>query len=129
VTVFPDAQLATLEIVRAALADTAYGTLAPEDFPQGSAPTLPYAQVRTDSTRVRHPITATASMRVVVYAASQAAAVALAWRLHAILREYGGGDKVRGFTDQTGPVPARDPVTGDPICSFTVAASLRPVTT
>lgn len=126
-TTFPDAQLITLQVLRAVAGSLAtYGTLAPEEFPSGEIPPLPYVMVRTDSTVVHYPVAATSAMRLVCYAANQADSVALAWRVNGALRDYVGNPSVRRFVDQLGPVPATDPDTGNPLCAFTVSALLRP---
>lgn len=130
-TTFADAQIVTLAALRAqAGTEATYGTRDLTAFPAGDVPALPYAMVRTGPTSIRYPVTATASVRVVVWADTEAASVALAWRLLAALMDYPGDATVRGFGDPLGPVPAEDPdVPGRPLASFTVAARLRPIST
>jgi len=126
VTAFADPQLAALTILRALAPSTTYGTKAPEEFPEGDVPVLPYAQVRAGTSAVRWPVLVSTPVRVVVWAETEAASTALAWRLLALLLDYKGGPDIRNFGDPLGPTPADDPETGRPLATFTVTARLRP---
>ncbi|MEU4568665.1 hypothetical protein [Micromonospora sp. NPDC023956] len=124
---FPDAQLVTLAALRDRAADEAtYGTKFPDEYPEGEAPALPYVVVRAGPTSLRWPVLAVATMRLTAYADTEAEAVDLAWRLARVLLDCPGNAALRSFGADFGPVPASDPDTGAPLCSFTVAARLRP---
>lgn len=125
-TSFADPQLAVLTVLRVLAPEASYGTRARDDFPEGDVPALPYAQIRAGTPWFRWPVMASAPIRIVVWAETEAASTALAWRLHAFLLDYEGGPDVRGFGAQVGPAPADDPDTGRPLASFTVTARLRP---
>ncbi|GAB1641768.1 hypothetical protein [Krasilnikovia sp. MM14-A1259] len=123
---FADPQLTTLTLLRALAPGPAYGSKTHDDFPEGDVPTLPYVQVRAGTAAVRWPVLASAPIRVVVWARSEAASTALAWRLLGLLLDYEGGPDMRGFGNPIGPTPADDPDTGRPLAAFTVTARLRP---
>lgn len=127
-TSFVDPQIGVLRVLRALAPDTTYGTKAHDEFPEGDVPALPYVQVRAGTPWFRWPVMATAPIRVVAWADTEAASTALAWRLHGLVLDYEGGPDVRGFSPQLGPTPADDPDTGRPLASFTVTARLRPHT-
>ncbi|WP_329105510.1 hypothetical protein OG792_32830 [Micromonospora sp. NBC_01699] len=126
---FPDPMRATLAVLRPAHPGVTFGTKLPDEFAAGDGPALPYGCVRTDATKVRYPVEATSTVRVTVWAQSEAAGVELAGDILATLLGYEGGPDARGFGHLTGPLPAADPDTGRPICSTTVAARLRPYIT
>ncbi|TDC33458.1 hypothetical protein [Micromonospora sp. KC213] len=123
---FADPRAATLAVLRALRPDVRFGTLRLEDFPEGDVPALPYGLVASDGLFVRLRATATASVRVAVWAEEDAAGYDLADELHATLLAYEGGPNLFGFLAQTGPLPTDDPDTGRPMTYFTVRARLRP---
>ncbi|MDG4801719.1 hypothetical protein [Micromonospora sp. WMMD980] len=119
--------LATLAVLRPAHPEVTFGTKTPDSFDGGDAPPTPYAMVRTDNTAMRYPVAATSTVRVTVWAESEAAGVALAFRILATLLDYPGGPAVRSFGHYTGPLPTTDPDNGRPVASITVGARLRPI--
>jgi hypothetical protein len=131
--VFPDAQLAIVELLRAELADrtesfagnAVVGTIMPNgDDPNPKS--APYIMVRLDGTSTRYPVDETADIRVAVWHSSEAKSLALAQLCRALLLAHAGSQTIRVVTPLTGPIPASDPESGDPLSSFTVAARLRP---
>lgn len=127
--VFPDARIATLAVLRAEASTigdgVTFGTRVP-DVANTGGPTLPFVLVSHDATYGRFPVTETAAIRLTVWAASEAATLALAQRARAVLLAYPGGTAVRSFGRLTGPIPTADPDSGTPIAYLTVAARLRP---
>ncbi|RLK22640.1 hypothetical protein DER29_0478 [Micromonospora sp. M71_S20] len=123
-----DPRAGTLAVVRALRPDATFGTLRLEDFPEGDVPALPYGLVAADGTFVRQRVTASATVRVAVWAETDAAGYDLADDLHASLLAYVGGPQVVSFRPMTGPLPTTDPDTGRPMTFFTVRARLRPRT-
>lgn len=121
-----DPRAGVLAILRALRPDVTFGTKRLEDFPENDVPALPYALVACDGTFVAQRVTATATVRVAVWAEDDAAGYDLAEGLHAYLLAYEGGPHVAGFGAQTGPLPTDDPDTGRPMSYFTVRARLRP---
>lgn len=131
--VFPDPQLAVVEILRTKLAGRsesyAIGASVGTVMPDGEARTkksAPYVMVRLDATASRYPADETATIRVSVWHASEAKSLALAQLCRALLLSYEGGEKIRVATALSGPIPAGDPESGDPLSTFTVATRLRP---
>lgn len=131
--VFPDPQLAVVELLRTKLsarAETfATGATVGTVTPDGEARTLtsaPYVMVRLDATASRYPVDETATIRVSVWHSSEAKSLALGQLCRALLLSYEGGEKIRVATPLTGPIPAGDPESGDPLSTFTVAIRLRP---
>ncbi|MFI7069550.1 hypothetical protein [Micromonospora sediminicola] len=123
-----DPRAGALAILRALRPDATFGTKRLEDFPEGDVPALPYGLVALDGTTVAQRVTATAAVRVAVWADDDAAGYDLAEDLHASLLAYEGGPQIRGFGPQLGPIPTTDPDTGRPMSYFTVRARLRPRT-
>jgi hypothetical protein len=125
--VFPDAMLATLEVLRDRLPAYASGVVCGTLDPKPDQ-SLPYVRVRLDATFGRYPVAETATVRLLVHAASEAKALSLAQTARAVLLAYEGGAKARSFGRLTGPFPTTDPDTGSPVAFLTVAARLRPTT-
>ncbi|MFG3715802.1 hypothetical protein [Micromonospora sp. NPDC047730] len=125
---FLDPRAGTLAVLRALHPDVTFGTKRLDEWPEGDVPVLPYGGVFADGTFVRQRVTATATVRVVVWAETDAAGYRLADDLHADLLAYEGGPDVGGFGPMTGPLPTTDPDTGRPMTYFTVRARLRPRT-
>lgn len=123
---FADPRAATLATLRALRPGVTFGTLRLDDFPENDVPALPYAMVAADGTFIRQRATATATVRVTVWAETDAAGYALADDLHADLLAWEGGPGVLGFRPQSGPLPTDDPDTGRPMTFFSVRARLRP---
>lgn len=128
--VFPDAKLATLEVLRhripAEVDGVAVGTTDPRTQ-NPNAPSFPYVRVvGFDSTYGKYPVTQTSSVRLNVYDATPAKALRLAHVVHGILLAYEGGPEVRSFGAQSGPLPTTDPDTNAPVAFLTVSARLRP---
>ena len=125
--IFPDAMKAALAILRAEplLDGVTFGTK-PLDVTSETAPSVPYAAVRLAATFPRYPVGETATLRVSVWAATDAEGLALAQRVRAVLLAHPGNGDVRSFGPLTGPVPTEDPDTRGPLSYFTVAARLRP---
>ncbi len=131
---FPDPMLAVLEILRDRLPATeaaplSLGTLTPEEFAEGAFPGKPYAMVRLDAADpALYPVSEVASIRVGIWADSEAKGLRFAQVVRAVLLAYEGGSKVRSVGALTGPFPTEDPDDGTPLSYFTVAARLRPTT-
>lgn len=129
--IWGDPTLATLTILRAAPlpADTApvtFGTRRPK--PKTFDPALPYVLVANDGESGRTNADQSANVRVTVWAKDDTQARLLAsWARAVLLTSNGDGTNVRHYGRQLGMLPAEDPNSGNPICSFTVAARLRPI--
>ncbi|MDG4792699.1 hypothetical protein [Micromonospora sp. WMMD1082] len=121
-----DPRAAVLAILRERFPEVTFGTKRLEDFAAGDVPALPYARVSCDGTFVRQRVGLSATVRVAVWGETDAGGCDLSARTHAALLAYEGGPDVRGFGPQTGPLPTGDPDTGQPLCSFTVSARMRP---
>jgi hypothetical protein len=131
--VFPDAQLAVVQLLRTKLAartdSVATGAVVGTMMPDGKEPSprsAPYIMVRLDGTSTRYPVDETADMRVAVWHSSEAKSLALAQLCRALLLAHAGSEQIRVVSPLTGPIPASDPESGDPLSSFTVAVRLRP---
>lgn len=125
---WPDPRNATLALLRAAVPGPTYGTKDPDEFPDDAKPARPYVKVSVDAEYQTNQALTVTTVRVGVWGADDFTGYALARQLHSALLAYGGGADVRSFGPLTGPVPTQDPDTGEPLCAFTVAARLRPMT-
>lgn len=127
---FGDPLMGTLAVLRGATAPAGtaptFGTLVPAPAATG-APSLPYVLVAVDGESSRTNADATAVVRVTVWAATAAQARTLAgWTRAVLLASLGDGAHVRHYGRGAGLLPTTDPDSGTPLCSFTVAARLRP---
>ncbi|GAA0627330.1 hypothetical protein HPO96_36980 [Kribbella sandramycini] len=127
---FPDPRKVALGILRAEPTSTygatvKFGTVFPEERKQ-AAQGLPYVRVSVDSRSGFYPVTATAALRVQVWAASEDKAQDLAELLKAVLLSNPGDANQRGCSEGVGPLPATDPESGSPFAYFTAALRLRP---
>lgn len=128
VVVFPDAQLWAVGFLRAALelreepyaVGVTVGTVLPYD---GS---VPYVIVRQYGASVDRFADGTAFLRVTVWHSSEARALALGQLLHGLLVAAPGDASVRFVSSESGPFPAADPDSSNPISSFTVSVRVRP---
>lgn len=128
-TVFPDARLAALEVLRDRVPTYAAGIVfvtRDYDPDDPDRPALPYVKVGLDATFGQYPVTRTATLRLVTHATTEAAALDIAGLCQAVLLAYEGGAKVRSFGELTGPIPTTDTTTGGPVAFLTLAARLRP---
>lgn len=130
---FPDAQLATRDLLRALLSGRS------EPFVAGvtvstkvrgdksdDLPALPYIAVRTDGNVRDSRLNGRANVRVSVWHKDEGLGLQLAGLCEALL--LGSGSvAIRGFSPVTSPIPTSDPDTGDPLTFFSVTARLRPV--
>ena len=136
--VFPDAQAAGAEVLRAALAGR------PEDFAAGArvgtlvpgdrspeTPLLPYVLVRKD-TDLPHPSMATSrvTLRVTIWHEDADQAHDLAMLCQALLTVH-SGPVIRGVRPATGPLPGIDNTVEHAgsvldLSTFTVLANVRP---
>jgi hypothetical protein len=123
VVAFPDAMLAVLNILRAAMPAIRFGSV--QQHETTDKPT-PYVMVRLDGSTVIYPVVETATIRVSVWHSTEADGLALGQRVRAVLCGYPGGSEVRSIAPLTGSIPTTDPDTGLPLSSFTVAVRLRP---
>ena len=135
-TVAPDALLATVTALRAALTGRAesyaqgvtVGTVVPTDR-SADLPRLPYVAVRLDGMSAdRRRTDPRADVRVLVWASDEEAGYSLARLCEALLLAFPGDARVRAFAPLTGPLPTSDPETDLPLSVFTVEAALRPQT-
>lgn len=127
---FPDPLMVALGILRTEPSSSyggsvKFGTVFPEDRP-ANAQGLPYVRLSVDSRAGFYPVTATAALRVQVWAVTEAKAQTLAERLKAVLLSHSGDANSRGFSEGIGPLPATDPESGSPFSYFTAALRLRP---
>lgn len=125
---FPDPIAATLSVLRARFPDfvDTTGVASGHSLPTDRGRSSPFVQVQADATETRYPVLETSTVRVTVWHTSTAKALALAQLVRGLLLAYSGGAEVRTFSTLTGPIPASDPDSGDPLAYFTVAARLRP---
>ncbi len=129
--IWGDSQIGALEILRTAPLPVGppaptFGIRRPKD--RTFDPALPYVMVANDGETGRTNADQTASVRVTVWAATAEQVRQLAaWARATLLASTGDGEHVRHFSRQTGMLPTTDPDSGNPICSFTVAARLRPI--
>lgn len=123
--VFPDPMLSVLDVVRPAHATVTFGTKIPSNFDPSTAPS-PYCLIRPDFTTTTYPVVENVTIRVSVWATSEASGLALAQRIRATLLTYAGGASIRSIRALTGPLPTLDPDSGAPMSTFTVAVRLRP---
>lgn len=126
--IFPDVMLWATTFLRSALAaraedvaqDVTVGTVFPRDGE------IPFVMVRQDGQTIAQRLDATATVRVTVWHASEARALALAGICHALISAHPGDADVRLVSPVSGPFPASDPDNGNPLATFTVAVRLRP---
>jgi hypothetical protein len=128
---FGDPLIGTLAVLRDAVAPNGavptWGTIPPPTAATG-APTLPYGVVASDGELSKTAADASATVRVTVWAATAEQARALAgWARALLLASHGDGATVRHYGRATGLLPTTDPSGRYPVCSFTVAARLLPV--
>ena len=129
-TAFPDPLAETLTVLRARLPGYAPGVVCgTRDYPPDDPdrPALPYLVLAVDAVIGQWPVTRTATVRVLAHDRSAARAARLAGLAQAVLLAYPGDERVRGFAERTGPMPATDPDTGAPVAAITVAVWLRPI--
>lgn len=131
---FADAQLVTIELLRTLIAADATATttdaVVGSRTPQGKAEpprAAPYIMVRLTSSSTPSIIEETDTLRVSVWAATEAKGLALAKWCRNHLLAYGGDAELRGFQPLVGPIPTDDPESGAPLSFFTITARLRPL--
>ena len=132
-TVFGDAQAAGATVLRTALAgraeefvqDVTVGTKVPADR-SPELDRLPYVMVRKDSDSP-HPSMANSrvTLRVTVWHEDDDQAHDLAMLCQGLLIVH-SGPVIRGVRPGTGPLPAVDDVSGNPLSTFTVLANVKP---
>ncbi len=130
----PDAEKAVRALLTAAMASPTC-TVAidlPADWTPGvpgdpSRPASPpHVQPQWDGTNLAgHQITATATVRVVVWAATKSLAKDTAARAQALLLAHDGTPPISTVRPGVGPVPARDPDTRAEMAWFTVRVTVR----
>lgn len=124
---FPNPRIVAAGILREALPDTVQvGTIDPAKRPADKQG-LPYVRLSIDSRTGFYPVTATAALRVQVWADTEIATEDLAEVCKAILLSYLGDANTRGFREGVGPLPTTDPDSGTPLAYFTAAMHLRPI--
>jgi hypothetical protein len=127
VIVFPDAQLATRDLLRTLLAprvpDATVSTRNAPTDDDGSP--RPWVRVRAGAPQ-RSSVSATATVRITVSAADEGAAIDLASLIEGLLLAEATSDRLKGFGPVAGPVPGTDPETREPFALLTLAARLRP---
>lgn len=130
VVIFGDPLMGTLDALRSRMpgydGTATYGTKQPTTAADGS-PVRPYVMVAVDRMSGQYPAFAVATVRVTVWHTSESRALQLAMRARAVLLSDRGNNHVRHFGEGIGPNPLTDPETNSPMCSFTVAARLRPI--
>jgi hypothetical protein len=128
---FGDPVTGALNVLRAATAPNGaaptWGTLDPNTAATG-APGLPYGLVASDGEISHTAADSTATVRLTVWATTPAAARSLAgWARAVLLASRGDGVNVRHFGRGAGLLLTTDPSSKFPVCTFTVAARLLPV--
>ncbi|UIW13428.1 tail terminator [Arthrobacter phage Amyev] len=127
---FPDPQKATVDVLRLVLAGrteaVAQGVTVSTKPPTGTAPKLPYVQVRSDGRFRDARLNGRASVRIIVWHTDEGYGEELAGLCEALLLAA-TSPEIRGFSPLTGPMPTGDPDTGAPMSYFTLTARLRPV--
>ncbi|WAB10788.1 tail terminator [Arthrobacter phage Tuck] len=127
---FPDPQKATVDVLRLALIGrheaVAQGVTVSTKPPKGTAPNLPYVQVRSDGRFRDARLNGRASVRIIVWHTDEGYGEELAGLCEALLLAA-TSPEIRGFSPLTGPMPTGDPDTGAPMSYFTLTARLRPV--
>ncbi|WWV91844.1 hypothetical protein GMYAFLOJ_CDS0014 [Microbacterium phage phiMiGM15] len=128
VIVFPDAQLATRDLLRALLAPhEPAATVSTRNAPTDDAGSpRPWVRVRSDPPQRTARASATATVRITVFADDEGASVALALLIEGLLLAEASSDALRGFGPVSGPAAGIDPETRAPLALLTVAARLRP---
>lgn len=131
---FADAQLVTIELLRALITadttDVATGAVVGSRLPQGKAETprvAPYIMVRLGGSSLPSVIEETDTLRVSVWATTEAKGLALAKWCRTQLLAYSGDAEIRGYQPLVGPIPTDDPESGAPLSFFTITARLRPL--
>lgn len=130
---FPDAQLATRDLLRALLSGrtelyvqgATVSTRVP-DWKSDDAPALPYIAVHTDGNFRDARFNGRANVRLSVWHKDDGLGLQLAGLCEALLLAS-GSVAIRGFSPVTSPIPTSDPDTGDPLSFLSVTARLRPV--
>jgi len=130
--IFPDAQLAVRDLLRALLArrtePAVLGvTVSTKDLPGADENRpLPYVQVRSDGKFRDARLDGRATIRVLVFHRD----VGLAEKLAAIcegLLLASSSAEIRGSSPVAGPLPTTDDETGLPLSFFTITTRLQPV--
>ncbi|UIW13265.1 tail terminator [Arthrobacter phage Crewmate] len=127
---FPDPQKAVVDVLKLVLMGrpeaVAQGVKVSTKPPSGTAPTLPYVQVRSDGRFRDARLNGRASVRIIVWHEDEGLGEELAGLCEALLLAA-TSPEIRGFSPLTGPMPTGDPDTGAPMSYFTLSARLRPV--
>ncbi len=129
--VFPDPRRSVRDLLKVLLEprEEAYalGATVSTKEPQGTdeAPVLPYVQVRSDGRFRNSRLDGRATIRVLVWHKDEGLGEDLAGLCEALLLANSSA-AVRGFTPVSGPIPTKDPDTGEPLSFFTLTARLRP---
>jgi hypothetical protein len=127
---FPDPQKAVVDVLRLVLMGrpeaVAQGVTVSAKPPTGTAPKLPYVQVRSDGRFRDSRLNGRASVRIIVWHKDEGLGEELAGLCEALLLAA-TSPEIRGFSPLTGPMPTGDPDTGAPMSYFTLTARLRPV--
>lgn len=133
--VFPDPMLAVVELLRdnfqTITLDYAQGVTIGTRVPTDRAldkSYLPYVLVRLDGSTLTQQVNEAATIRISVWHTTEAKGIALAQVCRALLLSHEGGTNIRVVKPLTGPIPSSDPESGDPLSTFTVSVSLRPLT-
>lgn len=126
--IFPDVMLWATTFLRNALdartEEVAQGATVGTVFPRDGE--IPFVMVRQDGQTIAQRLDAWATVRVTVWHASEARALALAGLCNALITAHPGDADVRFVSPVSGPFPASDPDNGDSLATFTVTARLRP---
>jgi hypothetical protein len=129
--VFPDPRRSVRDLLKALLAPReepyALGATVSTKEPSWAdeAPALPYVQVRSDGRFRNSRLDGRATIRVLVWHEDEGLGEDLAGLCEALLLAASSA-AVRGFTPVSGPIPTKDPDTGEPLSFFTTTARLRP---
>lgn len=127
---FPDPQKAVRDLLALLLMNrpelVAQGVTVSTKPPKGTAPKLPYVQVRSDGRFRDSRLNGRASVRIIVWHKDEGYGEELAGLCEALLLAA-TSPEIRGFSPLTGPMPTGDPDTGAPMSYLTLTARLRPV--
>lgn len=128
---FPDAQLATRNLLRGILAarsePAALGATVSTKEPPGAdeGRTLPWIQVRADPSYRNARLNGRAPVRFRIWHRDEGLGLSLGALCEALLLDATSAE-IRNFSPLTGPAPTEDPDTGEPLTYFTLTARPRP---
>lgn len=128
VILFPDAQLATRDLLRRILADRGIAADVSTRDPavdDAKPRTRPYVRVRSGASDRDTRVSAEALVRVTAYGVDEGASLAFAALIEGLLLAEASSADIVGFRPGSGPIPIPDPTLGISAL-VVVTARLRP---